>query len=100
MIELNWRIVCNGYEHQELVIAKIIKPWKYNDPRHKIFDSLKMPDHSKWQGLWGPEALYIDKTDNLTTGPLGIVWATSSRGHEISDYIRNLMFNVNSQNHE
>jgi hypothetical protein len=78
MIELNWRIVCNGYEHQELVIAKIIKPWKYNDPRHKIFD----------------------KTDNLTTGPLGIVWATSSRGHEISDYIRNLMFNVNSQNHE
>lgn len=92
--ELTWRVVCATYEHQELNHYKIIKPWEYANSRHKIFDDLKMPNHTKWRGPWGPEALYIDKEDDFLRGPLGIVWATEARGEEIANHIRDIMFNV------
>jgi muconolactone delta-isomerase len=93
-LELFWRVVCGTYEHQELSHYNIIKPWPYANERHKLLDDIKMPNHTKWQGPWGPEPLWIDKEDDIVRGPLGVVWATEARGQEIAKWLRDEMFNV------
>lgn len=93
-IELDWRVVCGRYEHDELTTYNIINPWPYSDPRHQILEDLKFPDHTKWQGPWGPEPLYYDKKDDLVRGQLGIVWCTEARAQEIAEWMRDQMFNI------
>ena len=94
-IDLSWHWVCNQYEHEELSRYHAITPHKYSDPRHQIFDELKWPSHTRWQGGWGPEPMYYDSAFDFNRQTrLCIVYATDRRAEEIRQWIQNQMFNI------
>jgi hypothetical protein len=93
-IELEWRVVCGRYEVDELKTYNMIEPWRPKNPRHNLFHRIKYPDQEFYQGSWGPEILYYDLVDNLTSGQLGKVYATKQRGDEIHHWFIDTMFNV------
>lgn len=93
-IDLAWHIVCGRYEIDELKTYAMIKTWRPKDSRHDLFATMKYPDQEFYQGAWGPEILYYDKEDNLTTGQLGKVWCTDQRRQEIQQWFLDTMFNI------
>ena len=78
---------------EELQLYKILQPWTPRDARHSLFHSMKYPNQTFWTGSWGPEILYYDKEDNLTTGQLGRVYATDARYEKIRTWFIEAMFN-------
>lgn len=93
-IDLSWHVVCGRYEMEEFQLYGVVRPWRYRDPRHEIFDKLKYTNQSKWQGDWGPEPLLYDNVDDLLLGQLGRVWCTERRAEEIKHWIINTIHNV------
>lgn len=93
-IDLAWHIVCGRYEIDELKTYAMIKTWQPKNPRHTLFATIKYPDQEFYQGAWGPEILYYDLEDNLTTGQLGKVWCTDQRRQEIQQWFLDTMFNI------
>ena len=93
-IDLNWHVVCGRYELEELSAVGLLKPWK-PAKRYDLFEQMKHPTQSFWTGGWGPERLYYDKEDNLTTGQLGKVYCTDARYEEIRKWFLDHMFAVN-----
>jgi hypothetical protein len=60
-----------------------------------LFEQIKHPTQTFWTGGWGPERLYYDKEDNLTTGQLGRVYCIDQRYEEIRKWFLDHMFAVN-----
>jgi hypothetical protein len=94
IVDLDWHIVCGRYEIDELQTYDMIKPWQPKDPRHSLFNTMKYPGQEFYQGEWGPEILYYDKEDNLTTGQLGKIHCTEARRQEIQQWFLDTMFNI------
>jgi hypothetical protein len=88
-IDLEWHTVLNWYEYDELSRYDAIKPYKYSDSRHKIFDELNQPNHTRYQGAWGPESLYYNHNSQI-----GIIHGTDKRAEEIRAWVREQMFNL------
>jgi len=93
-IDLTWHVVCGRYELEELSQAGLLKPWK-PAKRYDLFEKIKHPNQSFWQGTWGPERLYYDLEDNMTTGQLGRVFCTDQRYEEIRKWFLDHMFEAN-----
>jgi len=94
-VNLSWHVICNQYEMEELSRYQAVKPHEYADHRHQLFDDLKWPKHSRWQGGWGPEPMYYDSEyDIAREGRLCIVYATDKRAAEIRTWVQNQMFNI------
>jgi hypothetical protein len=91
-IELEWRVVCGRYELEELLAYDIVKPWLTKNHRHALFLQIKHFGQEFYQGGWGPEILYYDKEDNLTSGQLGKIYATKQRGDQIHHWFIDKMF--------
>jgi len=88
-IDLAWHVVCGRWEVDALVAQQDISEYVSRDPRHNLFLKMKHSDKIIYKGPWGPELIYYDRVDNMTTGQLGIVWATPQRALTIEQQIRN-----------
>lgn len=91
-IDLGWHVVSGRYEVEEMLRDGLIKEWHFGGSRHKLFQMIKYPDQMFYKGDWGPEILFYDKTDNMTTGQLGKIYATATRAEAISKWIRDHQF--------
>lgn len=87
-IDLAWHVVCGRWEVDALVAQQDITEYKSRDHRYNLFLKLKHSDKIIYKGPWGPELIYYDREDNMTTGQLGVVWATSQRARTIEEQIR------------
>lgn len=87
-VDLAWHIVCGRWEVDALVAQQDIQVFKPRDQRHSLFLTIKHPDHIIYKGPWGPELIYYDRQDNMTTGQLGRVWTSNTRAKEIESWLR------------
>lgn len=95
-IDLGWHVVCGRYELEELSNKGWIKPCTLSH-RNDLFEKIKYPTQSFWQGGWGPERLYYDLEDNMTTGQLGKVYCTDARYEQIRQWFLDHVFEVKSK---
>lgn len=82
-VKMSWQVVCGEYEYQDFLHTGKIHNFRWKDTRHEMFDRMKWPQHTIWQGPWGPEPLYWPKQDNPVMGRLGIIWCSDRRAEEI-----------------
>jgi hypothetical protein len=89
-IELEWRPVMNWYEHSEIKMYDYIKI-RERQSRQQLFEDIKYShfgDHTFYQGGWGPESMIWSVNQEQ-----GFVWCTEARQEEITQWVRDTIFN-------